>query len=259
MSREVPSIASEVQNLSPSAIVELFDLDTTMYPGGSIFRFHAGTNNLGGYVTWAGNQYVPMPVEADGFEWRGSGALPRPRIRVANVTGLLGAAIREMSDLIGCKVTRRRTFLKYLDAVNFPGGVNPTADQTAEFARDVFFVNRKSSESKVLVEFELASLLDVQGIKLPRRVVVPNVCPWQYRGSECGYTGGPVADKNDLPTSDPLLDQCGKRVDSCKLRFPKEVLKEQSATQPTGRLDSSYVARVGLPFGGFPGAGLLRG
>lgn len=255
---EVPAIASEIQKLNPSAIIELFELDTTIYPGGSIFRFHAGVNGNLMNLTWGGNEYVPMPIEADGFEWRGSGPLPRPRVRVANVTGLLGAAVREMSDLIGCKVTRRRTFAKYLDAVNFPGGVNPTADPTAEFTRDVFFVNRKTSENKFMVEFELASLLDVQGIKLPRRVVVPNACPWKYRSAECGYTGGPVADKNDNPTTDPALDQCGHRPGSCKMRFPKEVLREQSASAPMGRLETTFVVRVGLPYGGFPGAGLLR-
>jgi lambda family phage minor tail protein L len=235
---EVPKIASEVQKLNPSAVVELFELDTRNHVGGSILRFHAGTNALQDYVVWGGNEYAPFPIEAQGFEWRGSGTLPRPTVRVANVTGLLGAVVREMDDLIGSKVTRIRTFARYLDAVNFPSG-NPLADPTAEFSRDVFFVNRKVSENKYMIEFELAPMLDVQGVKLPRRVAVANVCPWRYRSAECGYAGGPVADSNDLPTSDPTKDQCGKRLDSCKLRFPN-------------------ARTTGLPFGGFPGVALVR-
>jgi lambda family phage minor tail protein L len=239
-------------------LVELFELDTTIYPGGSVLRFHAGINGLSAYVTFNGQQYVPLPIEAEGFEWSGSGPLPRPTVRVANVTGLMGAAVREMEDLIGCKLTRRRTFVKYLDAVNFEGGVNPTADPSAEFTKDVFYVNRKASENKFMIEFELASMLDVQGVKLPKRIVAPNVCSWGYRSAECGYVGGPVADKDDNPTTNPELDQCSKRTTGCKLRFTKAALAAQSATAPQGRLEVTFVARAGLPFGNFPGAGLLR-
>lgn len=231
-------IAQEVQKLAPSAIVELFELDTRNHVNGSILRFHAGTNELQEYVIWQGNEYAPFPIEVSGFEWKGSGTLPRPTIRVANVTGLIGAVVREMDDLIGSKLTRIRTFARYLDAANFSSG-NPLADPTAEFARDIFFINRKVSESKYLIEFELAAMLDVQGVKLPRRVCVANVCPWKYRGTECGYSGGPVADSNDIATTDPAKDQCGKRIDSCKLRFPNARL-------------------TGLPFGGFPGVALVR-
>lgn len=132
-----PKIAEEIQKLAPSAIIELFELDTRNHVGGSILRFHAGTNQLNGYVVWNGNEYAPFPIEATGFEWRSSGTIPRPTVRVANVTGLLSAVVREMDDLIGSKVTRIRTFAKFLDPVNFPGGINPLADPTAEFDRDI--------------------------------------------------------------------------------------------------------------------------
>lgn len=234
-----PKIAEEIQKLAPSAIIELFELDTRNHVGGSILRFHAGTNQLNDYIVWNGYEYAPFPIEASGFEWRSTGTIPRPTIRVANVTGLISAAVREMDDLIGSKVTRIRTFAKFLDPINFPNNTNPLADPTAEFDRDIFFINRKTSETKFLVEFELAALLDVQGVKLPRRVIIANVCPWKYRGAECGYAGGPVADSNDIRTSDPLKDQCGKRLDSCKLRFPNS-------------------RDAGLPFGGFPGVALVR-
>lgn len=231
---EVPKIESEIQKLNPSAIIELFELDTTNIVGGTVLRFYPGLNGLLNPIIWNGNEYLPFPIQVEGFEWKGSGTLPRPTIRVANVTGLFGAMVREMEDLIGAKVTRRRTFAKYLDEANFPNG-NPNADPTAEVTPDVFFVNRKSSENRTMIEFELAAMLDVHGLKLPRRMIVANVCPWKYRGAECQYAGPPVADSNDTPTTDPLLDDCGRRVESCKLRFPDV-----------------------LPFGGFPGAALVR-
>ena len=234
---EMYGLPANIQKLNPGDIVTLFELDTTNYAGGELFRFHAGTNGQLSTLYWRGNPYAPLPIEADGFEWRGQGTLPHPTLRVANITGLLGAAVREMNDLVGCKVTRRRTFAKYMDAINFPDGLNPLEDWEAEFPVDVFYVHRKVAENKVLIEFELASAMEVQGVKLPRRQVIANLCPWRYRGAECGYTGGAVADAMDQPTTNLNLDVCGKRLGSCEMRHDKQ---------------------LGLPFGGFVGAGLVR-
>ena len=230
------TIASDLQKLAPGALIELFILDATAL-GGDVTRLHAGTNELRASVVWQGATYAPFPIEASGFELSGRGALPQPKVRVANVTGLITALCMELNDLVGAKFTRKRTLVKYLDAVNFTGGVNPTADPTQEFPDEIWFVNRKAEENKVFVEFELAAAFDVQGVKLPRRQVIANVCSWLYRGAECGYAGGAVADINDVATTVLANDQCGKRLASCKLRFGEF---------------------AELPYGGFPGAGLVR-
>jgi len=163
--------------------------------------------------------------------------VPRPRLRVANVTGAITALVLTYQDLVGAKITRKRTLAKYLDAVNFEGGVNPTADPLAEFADDVYYVDRKSRETRDVVEFELAASFDLEGVTLPRRQIVQNVCPWRYRGSECGYTGMAYFDANDQAVGSSSLDVCGKRLSSCKARFGQN---------------------AELPFGGFPAAGLIR-
>jgi len=226
------TIAQDIQSLAPGALVELFDLDATAI-GGTINRFHAGTNSLRTAVVWQGNTYSPWPVEATGFDINGKGQLPTPHVKVANIGGLVTALTLAHDDLIGAKVTRRRTFAKYLDAVNFSGGVNATADPTAEFPLDIYFIERKVAENRLMVEFELAAASDVEGILLPRRQVIANVCPWVYRSSECSYAGGAVAKADDTATAVLAEDVCGKRVASCKLRF--------GANSP-------------LPYGGFPGA-----
>jgi lambda family phage minor tail protein L len=230
------TITAEIQKLAPSAIVELFVLDATSF-GGDVYRFHAGTNGLQLRVVWQGNTYEPFPVQATGFEFNGSGQLPRPKLVVSNVTGIITAMVLAYQDLLGAKLTRKRTMVKYLDAVNFPGGTNPTADPTAEFQDDVYFIDRKSAETREVVEFELAAAFDVNGVKLPRRQIVQNVCPWKYRGAECGYTGTQYFNANDQPVATLALDVCGKRLSSCQARF------------------GEYGE---LPFGGFPAAGLIR-
>jgi lambda family phage minor tail protein L len=231
------SIADDIRALAPDALVELFELDATGI-GGPLLRFHAGTNALGGSVVWQGNAYQPYPVQAEGFEWSGRGTLPRPKLTVSNVGGLVGAYVLQYQDLLGAKVTRRRTLAKYLDAVNFPGGVNPSADPTQALPDEVYFIDQKSSETPEAIIFELAPSFDVRNVFLPGRQVL-QTCAWVYRGAECGWVpggSGPYYDAGDAVT-DAAHDQCGKRLTSCKLRF--------GGGNP-------------LPFGGFPAAGRTR-
>lgn len=224
-------IESDVQKLNPGAIVEMFELIT----GDTILRWHSGVTVENNDVVWQGLSYSRYPVDASGFEKSTKGTLPRPTLRAANISGLLGALARRADDLMGAKVTRRRTFVKYLDAINFPGDVNPTADPNCAFADEIWFVDRKSAENGVFLEFELSSAFDVRGVKLPRRQCIQNTCQSIYRGPECGYAGPPVADRNDIATSDPARDACGKRLSSCKLRFGQ-----------FGELSTSAMPGVGL-------------
>jgi len=230
------AITSELQKLAPSAIIELFQLDLTIF-GDQVYYFHAGTNGLRQPLTWQGQEYAPFPIQASGFELSTGGQLPRPTLVVSNVLGVVTALVLTYRDLLGAKVTRKRTMQKYLDAVNFDSGVNPTADPTAEFPDDVFFIEAKKNETPELIEFELSSSFDVQNVQLPKRQIIQNICPWRYRGPECGYTGTDYFNSNDQPVGTLQQDVCGKRLTSCKLRF--------------GQFEE-------LPYGGFPAAGLVR-
>lgn len=225
------TIATEVQSLAPSALIEMFVLDTTNIPNGELLRFHAGTNQLQQSLVWQGQTYSPLPIEAEGFDVSTQGTLPRPKIRVANVQGMFSAIVREGDDLVNCKVIRKRTFAKYLDAVNFPGGVNPTADANQYFPDDIWYVERKTSENRYVIEWELSSAFDLQGVMLPRRQVIQGTCMSRYRSSECSYVGSLYFDASDLPTTADK-DVCGKRLHSCELRNTNGI----------------------LPYGGFPGS-----
>jgi lambda family phage minor tail protein L len=231
------TIRADIQSLAASAIIELFELDATLLGAAAKLYFHAGTNALTQPVVWQGVSYLPLPIEASGFEWSGKGQLPRPKMRVTNVDGLFGALTAQYASLLGAKLTRRKTLAKFLDAVNFPGGINATADITQSYPDEVYFVDRKASENAVFIEFELASALDLPGVMLPRRQFISNTCAWRYRGAECGYAGVAMYDSTDAVTLIPANDACGKRLSSCKARF------------------GVYAV---LPFGGFPGTGMLR-
>jgi rubredoxin len=53
--------------------------------------------------------------------------------------------------------------------------------------RDIYYIDRKSAENKSTIEFELASILDVEGVKLPNRLVLANRCTATYRCEGCLY------------------------------------------------------------------------
>lgn len=234
-------IQKEIQSLSPSAVIELFELE--MPDQTEPLRFHAGTNQLHGNVIWQGKQYMALPIEAQGFDISSKGELPRPTLSIANVQGLFSGLIRRYDDLVGLKIIRKRTFARYLDAVNFPDGVNPTANPNIYFPEDIWFIDKKSQENKMYIQWELASAFDLQGVQLPRRQIIQNYCQWRYRGGECGYDG-PYFDINDKPCMNSEDDVCAKRVSSCNVRF--------SAISQT-------VDKPVLPFGGFPGASRNNG
>jgi lambda family phage minor tail protein L len=219
---------SDLQAVAPSTIIELFELalDVTLHGSSDIWRFHNGTNtNNSGEVVWNGNTYMRYPVECEGFEYNGKGTLPQPKLRISNIMGTITAllltanAATPGNDLIGAKLTRIRTLAKYLDAANFPGNVNPTADPTVEFPREVYFVSQKSVENRDVVEFTCSASFDLQGVNAPKRQCISNICQWTYKGTECGYNETVYYDANDNPVNSSSLDVCGKRLSSCKARF----------------------------------------
>ena len=216
---------SDLQAVAPSAIIELFELPLNVDQHGiaETYRFHAGTSlNANGELVWNGNSYMRYPVEADGFEYNGNGQLPRPKLRVSNILGTITALMQSLpSGIEGAEVIRIRTLARYLDAVNFPGNTNPygTPDPTAEFPREVFYIDRKSIETRDVIEFELAAAFDLAGVRVPKRQCLANVCQWKYRSAECSYTDAAYFDKNDNPVSSAAQDVCGKRLSSCEARF----------------------------------------
>lgn len=199
---------SELQKIAPSSIIELFELQlvTALHGANTTFRFHAGTNDVSnGDVIWAGNTYQRYPIEVEGFEYSGNGQLPRPKIRVSNIFGTITAILLTVNntssgnDLNGAKLTRIRTLARYLDAANFTGGTNPygTPDPTAEFPREIYYLDRKVSENRDIVEWELAAAFDLAGVRAPKRQCIANRCQWVYRSTECSYSGPPIANADD--------------------------------------------------------------
>jgi len=192
---------SELQKINPSNIVELFQLqlDSAIHGANTIYYFHNGVSeNNNGNLIFDNIEYTRMPIEASGFEFNGK-QLPRPKLAVSNILGTITTLLLTLPQgLEGAKVTRIRTLERYIDHINFDIGDilledgsaileedgslisqelsdNPhgTPDPTATFPNEVYFIDRKTMETRDVVQFELTASFDLQGVRLPKRQVLP--------------------------------------------------------------------------------------
>ena len=187
---------SELQSLNPSSLIELFTLqlvEGTHYATGNpdsvptIFRFHAGTSmNSNANIIWQGDTYQKFPIEAQGFEFSGRGQIPRPQLIMSNLGGISrsGAVLSVTdlliivnlttphNDLLGATVTRLLVLASSLDNANFSSGSNPFGTPNSnELPQEIYVIDRKMSESRNLVSFELTAANDTQNKRVPARQV----------------------------------------------------------------------------------------
>jgi len=184
------AVFSNLQSINPSAIIELFtlQLSTSLHGSNDIFRFHAGSSlNANGEIVWKGDSYLRFPIQVTGFAFQ-KGQLPRPKMTVSNAgiipgTGIISAILLSVNetttgnDLTGAVVTRIRTLAKFIDAVNFADNTNATADPNAEFPQEIYSIDRKSTENREVVEFELAAPTDLAGVRIPGRQATRSLFP----------------------------------------------------------------------------------
>jgi lambda family phage minor tail protein L len=248
------AVERELYSLEPSAIIELFELHLTLAVNGVdlVYYFHAGTNELSANpatmpadktnIVFGGVAYPAVPIEVEGFAVTAKGTLPRPTMTIANANTAISALLGAYNPL-QAEVRRIRTCKKFLDAVNFASGSNPTADPTAIFngGYESWYIDRVAAENPQLVQFELIGKLDLTNLRLPGRQVVEH-CQWEYKGAECRYKPGKMFDLQNREVTDASQDQCNKTIKACKLRYPKG--------------EGIGTTKNLLPFGGFPGARL---
>ena len=165
---------SELQKSNPSNIIELFQLELIPAIHGSNTKYY----------------------------WHnGVSENENSNIVFDSITTLI---LTLPQGLEGAKVTRLRTLERYIDNVNFdPGhflledGIdnallqendsvikleeinNPhgTPDANALFPKEVYFIDRKTIENRQVVEFELSAKFDLDGVRLPKRQVLPEDFP----------------------------------------------------------------------------------
>lgn len=215
-------IATDSQRLEQEPKIVLFEIDARAL-GDTILRF---TPVVDGQEAWpvqfGGNVYQRLPIYAEGFEWNGVGTAPRPKLSLSAKDLIFISLIVNGKDLVGCPVRRIKTLRKYLDDGSAP---NPTAT----YPVDHFLIEKKLSQKRKQLSFELSTPMDQQGKKIPARQVIRDTCmhrfrywangQWNYDGVTCPYTGAAMYEPNGTPTLDPTKAKCGKRLKDCKIHF----------------------------------------
>jgi len=193
-------ILYEAVKLNPTAVIDLFQLD--LRPVGAladpvtgwngVLYFHSGNQINKTDVSFAGVEYAQWPVDTKNFEWTTTSTQPRPTVSFSNVLGPFTQLNLQYGGLVNAKLTRIRTFAKFLDGM-------PEGDPSCFFPPETWLINRKTQEDREICTYELSNPMDIEDLSLPKRIVMADQCRWIYRGDGCAYTGTDLADINNEP------------------------------------------------------------
>lgn len=231
------TIRGHVQKASLGARVTLWHIDLSTF--GIEDFFITGGPDGGSAASFNDVVYSPWPVQAEGFELT-TGKMPTPTFTLANVNGILDGIVEQNEDLIGARVTRIRTYDRYLD-----DGAEPNGD--AHLPLDVYEFAALETHDNEVVSWRLAALIDQEGVRLPGRQCVRDYCDhivrdyvagaFDYTKATCPYTGDPK-DVNGNPCA-PEDEVFSKRLGTC--------------------CQARFGETAALPFRGFPGVARLKG
>ena len=202
MSVEITTDAQGSEVSSP--LIFLYEISLGTGTNNTLF-FHSakdldGTDSNKDLI-FDGNTYISLPIIIDDIEKKADGAMNRPKVTIANVETLIktGSAFKtemedgtwdsaiqgenitatnfKFEDLIGQRFVRRKTLEKYT------GSATPV-----EFPKETFIIDRISEKNFLSVTLELASPMDLNGVRIPARTVVGKYCPWIYKGHNVSET-----------------------------------------------------------------------
>lgn len=164
------TLAPELYKLQQtSPYIELYTLNASNITGGAIYNLTNHPDNTGGGLIFAGTTYQPFPIITGGWEYNtGDGALARPTLTVSNANKTILNAIINLGDLVGAKLTRIRTYEKFLDTGSSP-------NSSAYIGPDVYYINQLTYMDNETITFELSNSLDRMGMLFPRRQILKDV------------------------------------------------------------------------------------
>lgn len=234
-------ITTDAQRLTAEPIISLFEIDAKKY-GETILRFTPSfIGEAMDSVSFGGNVYQTMAIEASGFEWNGTGSAARPTLSITPRDLLFLTLLTKTRDLTGCPVRRIRTHRKYLD-----DGASP--NPAAHYPIDYYKVERKTTQHRNELTYELSTGLDQEGKQIPARQIIRDTCMhrfrywangrWNYEGVTCPYAGAAMYTRSGQPTTDPTKAQCGKHRSDCQLHFGKTAVLPMFAFPGVGRVSS---------------------
>ena len=178
-------VAREALSPDPSQLLEFFLIYYNYSQDqNSVLAFTPMQKGIGQKITWQGVDYLPLPIRSEGFSSKGDNELPRPKLQISNAELILSKYLKIYNNFVGAKIIRKRTFAKFLDDENFENGENPffdlsmqasTADLNSQLPDEVFYINRRVTETKEFVEFELSTVFEMDNVFIPNRMFTQDI------------------------------------------------------------------------------------
>ncbi len=179
---------SDLFLLNSKQVIDLFEIKLNDLDG--YFRFH-GSKNFNRDLVFKGNTYLYIPSEISNVQYDSDGKQNRPTFSISNANNFISDLLIGRNSLLGRRFSKKKLLAKDLDAVNFGGDSqkNPIGQSNfRDFIQvDTYTIHKKNFQNKEKVEFELANILDIDGLTCPKRKVFNNSCQWTYRGAGCNY------------------------------------------------------------------------
>lgn len=224
------SIMEDVQSLDLGTIVELYEVDLTVIGYADILYFTASEGNAKS-IWFGGDEYVSRGIEMTGFSRSSNDAPPEPTLTISNVDQGGNALLLQYDNLIGAKVTRRRTLAKYLDRLEDGVTPNPNASFASQFMPEIWYIEQKEEGNPILIKWRMDSIMNLDGKMVPNRRVLKTFCERNYRFWDeasnsfiypatraCPYAGASCFDQFNQPTTN-ANDECDKSHVGCGKRF----------------------------------------
>jgi lambda family phage minor tail protein L len=157
------TVNQHIQSWATDPIVELYELDLAPIGQTTVYRFTPMVKESLAVVQFGGQTWQPLPIQGDGFQYSNKDAPAKPTLTIGNLNKTMLTAVLSYGDLVGAKLTRYRTFRRFLTDGSSP-------DSAAYLPKDIFFVERKLSHNRNFIQWQLTSALDKMGTKLPKRL-----------------------------------------------------------------------------------------
>ena len=123
-------------------------------------------------LTWAGNFYHKLPFKLEGASSNSFEKLARPTIEVSNIFNdysfPLAQAINPVQNLVGARLNRYRVWSEFID-----GQTNSNPE--IYYGPERYIVNSLLSLDRLIVKFQLVSILDIEKITFPIGRVTKNL------------------------------------------------------------------------------------
>jgi lambda family phage minor tail protein L len=127
-------------------------------------------------ISFGGQTYTAFPIKRMGLKQDIQGTSGSVKLRAANVDRAMQFYLEYYDGLRGQQVVEKMVWYNLL--------ANTDAVKTNKFFVD------SSSYNEEIVELNLMSRLNVLDLELPGRSIERSFCMWEFKSSDCGYSGG---------------------------------------------------------------------